>query len=1035
MKLKKLFPLILLLGLTVCSLFAYEGKMADSKNLKVVKTKYCEIVYPDSCSQSAAILQEKADGIYEKIAAEYGGKPFIYVIVTIVPSMDKYEGYFDGMPYNHIVLTDTAQRDDFLAYEDGIVTEFTHEVAHAYTRCIRAPFWKALGLDLGFVFYNTAFTDGAAVTAESMNGDGRLNDEYFKHVVKQAKIEDSFPRIWDKQGENPYNPTGDYIAYWGMFTDYLQKTYGMKNYNEYWYQMVNWLSITMRQGFRKAYKDQGLKLEKVWKEWVASLDYSNVETDLFKAEYGIDDFFAGNDQYSNYNRSGMLMTSLQQTEKGIYFLDSSVGLVYFVSNENFGKDNIKLVCERKNATSISASKDGKYIAVSYDSYVESNIKAKVAIYNTETKKWTEIAGTGRFANTIVEKDGKYHLVCTKYANHLYRTEISLLTVGDKGKITGCEVVSEINYVKNQLPQSYADNGDGTFALVVKTNSEFAVCVSDLSGSIRVSYKAPKQGMFIKQISSADGVAYFSWTEKDSMPRFGQVVLANGQFNLDTKDFTGGVFSPIKLNDEKVAFVGVFANNNVVLTRNVSNIDFDNHKSSNSGNLGTVAGIDFNSEGYSPFQVSEEYLKNASKKYNPVNYYGHFVGAPVVGVPISIAYSRDYIDGSDCYYWQPMGVSLFSTDPWKDGHLRLHVGYGVETNSISAHFTYFCDPDTENYKYKLKSASEVDFVRGWKLSNLGLSGSINLPFADGNTVTFSADTFTNYGKRNKKNYDLSTMFSGDGLKEMLGGAWGQVENYFLTMNVNSAIDFADTSLYLYNTDMVDVSYSFIRQLGCGKYEKAGFEIGSDLHYIYKAKTTNGWETYQDAIDMGLDMTVYFPGFAYNLVNSASMTYNAPARFIFSLFPYDVAKAIGADSSFLNTAVASINALAGEDTTSDIIFVGYGEIVLFGMDLSCAIPGIELLSVTDFKISLTIYDFIFDATKSGGYFKLAKLGDYFNGSIETKQWVYLGLRADLGLNISMGTFAGASIGKIFVEGMCNVYGDDSVFNFSMGFAMDF
>ena len=86
-------------------------------------------------------------------------------------------------------------------------------------------------------------------------------------------------------------------------------------------------------------------------------------------------------------------------------------------------------------------------------------------------------------------------------------------------------------------------------------------------------------------------------------------------------------------------------------------------------------------------------------------------------------------------------------------------------------------------------------------------------------------------------------------------------------------------------------------------------------------------------------------------------------------------------------------------------------------------------------MTIYDFIFDATKSGGYFKLAKLGDYFNGSIETKQWVYLGLRADLGLNISMGTFAGASIGKIFVEGMCNVYGDDSVFNFSMGFAMDF
>ena len=307
--------------------------------------------------------------------------------------------------------------------------------------------------------------------------------------------------------------------------------------------------------------------------------------------------------------------------------------------------------------------------------------------------------------------------------------------------------------------------------------------------------------------------------------------------------------------------------------------------------------------------------------------------------------------------------------------------------------------------------------------------------DGNTVKIGASAFANLGHRNKKNYDLSTLGQGDGLKEIIANAWGQVENYFLTMNVNSAYDANDTSLYLYDTESLNASYSYIKQIGSGKYDKAGFEIGSDLYYVYKGRMTGEKETYEDKFDVGFDLSVFFPGFAYDVVGESKYTYNAPARFIVSLFPYDVAKAIGADSTFINTPLESINKLAGDDKSSDIIFVGYSEIVLFGMDISKAIPGIELLSVTDFKVSFTLYDFIFDPTKSAGYFKIASFPAYCNGSIETNQWVYCGLRADLGLNITMGTFAGSSIGKFYFEGVGNVYGQDSGFKMTMGFAMDF
>ena len=1029
MKIKKVLFLAISVMIACVSVFAYEGKMAGEKNIKSAKTKYFDIVYPESCKESAAILFENADKIYEDMAARYKWDPYLYVVVTITSEVQTNQSYFDGMPWNHIVICDTAQRDDYIAYQDAIINQFTHEMTHAFTRCIRAPMWKLFGFDLGFVFYNTAFTDGAAIVEESINGDGRLSDEYFKHIVKQAKIENDFPRIWDLQGENPEkeNSTAEYNNFWAMFTEYLQNEYGMESYRKYWYQMVNWLSITMRQGFRKAYKKQGKKLEPTWQEWQNSLDYSNVEANIFDEKYGITDFFTDEGSFSDKNKTGMRFSDLQKTEKGFYFLNIDKGVIYFVSKENLGTGKIERLCSYKDITKISSSKDGRFIAVSYDSVTESNLKAKVAIFDTETKKWFKIKDDGLFETTIVQKDSSYYIVSTKYEKHLYSTEISEFVLND-GTISDFTKIAKIPYALNNFPVTYADN-DGKIAFILKNKDGFSICTSNLDGTIEAKYNCPKEKMFIKQLSAENDCLYFSYTVPKSMPRLGRFDLATERFILDSEDFSGGVFFPVALDKEKVAYISVFHRENAILERSLSNIENSSEKiaCSKSANFSIIS--------QDSSEISTDTLLQNSKPYNFVEYLGRPVGAPIVGVPISIAYSRDYIDGSDCFYWQPIGISFFSADPWKDGHFRLHMGYGVETNSISAHFAYISDPDTENYYYQVKSASEIDFNRGWKLSNLGGNFSYSFAENDGNTVKVGASGFANLGHRNKKNYDLATLGQGDGLNEIINNAWSQVQNYFLNMNVNSAYDELDSNLYLYTSDSLNFSYSFIKQIGCGKYDKAGFEIGTDFYYVYKAKTTGEWEVYDEKIDLGFDVSVFFPGFAYDLVKETKYTYNAPARFIFSLFPYDVALATGSDSIFFNSATESMNKLAGENLSSDIIFVGYGEIVLFGMDISRAIPGIELLSVTDFKVSFTLYDFIFDATKSGGYFKVAKTADYFNGNIQTNQWVYCGLRTDLGLNITMGTFAGASIGNIFFEGMFNVYGEDAGFRMAMGFAMDF
>ena len=67
-----LFFLILLLTV---KLFAYGGMMWGERNLRVLKTTWFDIIYPERAEESAAVLYEKADKVYEEVTAQYGMTP------------------------------------------------------------------------------------------------------------------------------------------------------------------------------------------------------------------------------------------------------------------------------------------------------------------------------------------------------------------------------------------------------------------------------------------------------------------------------------------------------------------------------------------------------------------------------------------------------------------------------------------------------------------------------------------------------------------------------------------------------------------------------------------------------------------------------------------------------------------------------------------------------------------------------------------------------------------------------------------------
>ena len=132
--------------------------------------------------------------------------------LVITQKVEQFNANWSSYPYNHIVLYDTFPSDNLQVMEDTILGTFWHEITHSITYNMKHPFWKSLDIVFGDEFYPGSLTvtrgmaEGAAVASESITGEGRLNSEFSKHVIKQAKIEGQFPYYSDVQGASDKYP-------------------------------------------------------------------------------------------------------------------------------------------------------------------------------------------------------------------------------------------------------------------------------------------------------------------------------------------------------------------------------------------------------------------------------------------------------------------------------------------------------------------------------------------------------------------------------------------------------------------------------------------------------------------------------------------------------------------------------------------------------------------------------------------------------------------------------------------------------------
>jgi hypothetical protein len=223
------------------SLFA-QGYFRGFTGLMVLETRYFEIIYPPESEETARRLILYADRAYEEVSARLGISVGRRIPVAISPHNDEFNSFMNSMPYPHILLLDTPMDSEWTSFDASLEKLFLHEMTHAVSLSTRGKVLNFFHRIFGGWVYPPAFnvprfmTEGIAVSFESLEGYGRANDPLIKQKLRQENYEGKFLNPYQASGASDMQAAilGAWYDYGGLFSRYLQETYGMEKYAELW---------------------------------------------------------------------------------------------------------------------------------------------------------------------------------------------------------------------------------------------------------------------------------------------------------------------------------------------------------------------------------------------------------------------------------------------------------------------------------------------------------------------------------------------------------------------------------------------------------------------------------------------------------------------------------------------------------------------------------------------------------------------------------------------------------------------------------
>lgn len=837
--------------------------------MKVVQTEWFDIIYPPECEKTAALLYHNADRIYSEVTDFMCISKNIKLPVVITADVEQNNAFFNPFPYNHIVLYDTSVNgvEELAVFSEEFLSSFKHELTHAVTFNMKNDFWTGVGkvfgdvADLGFLSISTGIAEGATVSCESSEGEGRLNDEYAKHPVKQAKIEGKFPSYYDAQGASTMGSVAQPYFFNGAFAKYLQDTFGMQAYSNFWYYTVNFKNAGLQTRFYKAF---GVKLKTAWKSFEEKYEVPAVPSNPVQAGI-VNDFFNPDEKtYSKYNDEGSAFISLSSSKNRIVWLDKNSGRIMMADKKL--KSPIvkpKQLLTVPQAYSVNISEDDKYLVISMFTSSQSSKKAQLAVYDLATNQFYKIKETGLKSAIIVCCDGDYFIISEKYENAVSSIQIQKLNLDEKGKIYGTENYRQIILAPGENPLEFASLPDGNFACILKNKMDYSICVLDLDGEFKTEYKMPETGMTLRSLSYDDensGVFYFSWASKNTLPRIGKLDVTNNQFVLSDEDISGGIFSPVA-NGDKIVYIGHFyEQSRLLLLDNITGKTFE-VSDNNDDKAQSSENVSLNEQ----FDENMFYLPEG-KKFSSFNYY-----KKGVFVPFSL-YSTEYfgnkVNSDSIFKYSILGATYITSNPWttlEDDLVILTCGYNLFNYSLGLGVDYYKGTNTALLKTKSSVKTEFD-NKGWKQSSLIFTASTNRSFGKSSAFLFSDSSSVKIGRQD--NRITNTVFA---------------KNYNYNLFKMFGLAKSDNNIVFYElNETFGIGYSNVRFIGSGIYNKAGLKIQSLFNFTFQDAIISS-DSYQKVeIDIVPSVKIYVPKLL-PVKNDVRFTYNMPARFDFSILP--------------------------------------------------------------------------------------------------------------------------------------------------------
>lgn len=756
---KKKFLIFIFAILAGVEAFCYDGLMNGESKIFCKSTKWFDIIYPYECSESAMILFEKADGIYEEMA-EFYGRPIVFRLpVVLTRQTELFNAYFNFYPFCRIVLQDAVPDQSFVVNEDSLIDCFKHELNHAYTLTMANDYMTQVSSVMGNFYSGAGSTilitsfmaEGASVFYESQGSSesGRLNDSYYLASVRQSKISGEFPDWSDVLGAMSIFPGArTCYSYGGPFTEYLVNSYGMEKYADLWYRCVNVEKLFFSKIFKDVY---GVSLNSAWKDFVDSLYVPEVAKADPREEAFVRDFFVndknisedaagsdisgrtdiggGSDISGGKNNCASRFEDLSSFKGGFVFVDKSYGGVFRVLSDG----SVKKLFSDSKVCDANASADGSYVVLTY---IDSNGNAdtyKLSVFSVSDNSTLWIDEEGLRDGSLIFKDGKYWLCSVKVEGANSSVKIFEALMNSKNEICGFKEAGSFLLDRNSSVFNIEDIGGGKVAMIYKEGIKWSIRVyndfidSVVSGNdvsfAEYSLQDIKEGKAfrIKHLNlSEDGSRLiFSYGEKDSLPRYGELIISDGEeagavassvagagvFRLMKKNVSGGVQFPVEFNGN-ICYSGDFVFHKDLLSLDQKNVEYDVFKVPSKNGIvlsDKKHKADENKEAVDSFVASSSVFSNIYK------YKGFFIPfSTVAGFGITQKGSFDTAS------YIPLGLTYVTGDPWGGSVLyvsgltdffmnKYGVGVTLSGGTDSGSFTY---SDNANIIFDSKGFNQV-----------------------------------------------------------------------------------------------------------------------------------------------------------------------------------------------------------------------------------------------------------------------------------------------------------------------------------------